>query len=135
MGFSGPLEDRLAIRELIDRYNDGVTCLDVDEWRSTWAEDAEWELMGHRIAGRDAIVAVWQQTMSQMEFVGFQTAPGSVEITGRTATGRALATEVLKPKDGERRHVFGRYDDTYVKVGDEWFFQTRRYQVLAEYGG
>ena len=133
MSFTGPLEDRLAIRELIDRYNDAVARFDADAWRQTWTEDAEWELMGTVVQGRDSIVKLWQQTMQQLDFVVFQAVPGAVEISGRNATGRVFASEVLQPKKGERRNVHGRYDDTYVKTGDEWRFSARRYRVLAEY--
>ena len=133
MSFTGPVEDRLAIRELIDSYNDAVACFDADAWGATWAEDAEWELMGHIVQGRESIVKLWQQTMQSFEFVVFQAAPGAVDVTGNTATGRVFVSEVLQPKGGERRNVQGRYDDTYVKVGSDWCFQTRRYQVLAEY--
>ena len=42
----GPLEDRLAIRELIESYNDAVMRFDGDAWRSNWLEDAIWSLPG-----------------------------------------------------------------------------------------
>lgn len=32
MPFTGPFEDRLAIRELIESYGDAVTQRDVDAW-------------------------------------------------------------------------------------------------------
>jgi ketosteroid isomerase-like protein len=133
MSFTGPIEDRLAIRELLDVYNDAVARVDADAWRETWAEDAEWELMGTSVSGRDAIVKLWQQTMQQFELVIFQTAPGALEVSGSEATGRVFASEVLQLKDGSRRHVHGRYDDAYTKIGGAWRFKTRRYQVLSQY--
>jgi hypothetical protein len=42
MPFSGPAEDRLAIRDLIDAYADAVTRNDGHARASTWAEDGEW---------------------------------------------------------------------------------------------
>jgi uncharacterized protein (TIGR02246 family) len=133
MSFTGPVEDRLAIRELIDQYNDAVARFDAEAWRETWTEDAEWELMGTVVQGRDSIVKLWQQTMQQLEFVVFQAVPGAVEISGHEATGRVFASEVLQPKGGKRRNVHGRYDDTYAKIGDQWRFRTRRYRVLSEF--
>ena len=133
MSFTGPPEDRLALRELVDTYNDAVARFDAAAWGDTWAEDAEWEVMGHVVQGRDSIVKLWQQTMQSFEFVVFQAVPGSIEVTADTATGRVFATEVFQPTGGERRNVQGRYDDTYVKVGDRWRFQTRKYQVILEY--
>ena len=133
MSFTGPLEDRLAIRELIDSYNDAVARRDAEAWQATWTEGAQWELMGNLVEGRDAIVAVWQQTMQQLEIVVFQTAPGSLEVDGDEATGRVYASEVLKPKGAALRHVHGQYDDTYLRTDSGWRFATRRYRVLAEY--
>lgn len=133
MSFTGPLEDRLAIRELIDQYNDAVMRVDAEAWSQTWAADAQWELMGSLVEGRDAIVKLWRQTMQQLDFVVFQAAPGALEVCGREAKGRVFANEILQPKGGSRRHVHGRYDDDYVKVGERWLFAARRYRVLVDY--
>lgn len=133
MSFTGPVEDRLAIRELIDQYNDAIARLDAESWGETWTEDAEWELMGTVVKGRDSIVKLWQQTMQQFDFVVFQTVPGAVEIDGLNATGRVYAIEVLQPKQGNRSNVHGRYDDTYKKIGDDWRFSRRVYRVLSQY--
>lgn len=133
MSFTGPIEDRLAIRELLDAYNDAVARVDAEAWRETWAEDACWELMGNSVRGRDAIVKLWTQTMQAFELVIFQTAPGALEVWGDEAQGRVFAREELLLKDGSRRHVHGRYDDVYTKTGGAWRFRTRRYQVLSQY--
>lgn len=44
MAFSGPLEDRVAIRELIDAYADATMLRDEEAWAALWAEDACWQL-------------------------------------------------------------------------------------------
>jgi len=133
MSFSGPIEDRLAIRELIDTYNDAIARFDAEAWGRTWTDDAEWELMGNVARGRDAIVAFWQKSMEQFELVVFQAVPGSVEIKGHEATGRVYAHEVVQPKGSPPLHMHGRYDDTYEKVGDDWLFSRRVYRVLSQY--
>ena len=46
MAYSGPFEDRLQIRELIETYNDAVFRHDVGAWENTWAEEAEWHIFG-----------------------------------------------------------------------------------------
>jgi len=133
MAFTGPAEDRLAIRELIDRYNDAIARFDAEAWGETWTEDAEWELMGLAVNGRESIVGLWQKTMQQFDFVVFRAVPGAIEISGDEATGRVWAHEVIQPKGAELRTMHGRYDDTYAKSGGEWRFRSRRYQVLREY--
>ena len=37
-------EEKLAIRELLDRYCDGVNQRDAEIWGSTWSKDAVWEI-------------------------------------------------------------------------------------------
>ena len=133
MSFSGPLEDRLAIRELIDTYNDAIARLDAEAWGETWAANAEWELLGNHVQGREAIVELWQKMMGGMEFVIFQSSPGALEITGDEATGRVYAMEIMQLPGGERRHMQGRYDDGYVREAGVWRFRSRRYQVLQSY--
>jgi len=40
MPFTGPLEDRIAIRETMETYAYGVMTKDADIWASTWADEA-----------------------------------------------------------------------------------------------
>ena len=37
-------KEKLAIRELLDRYCDGVNQRDAGIWGSTWSENAVWEI-------------------------------------------------------------------------------------------
>jgi ketosteroid isomerase-like protein len=127
----GPVDDRLAIRELVDSYNDAVMRFDAEAWRSNWAEDASWSLPGAGdIKGRDAIVGVWQQAMSAFEFVGFFASAGPILVDGTTASGTWYQQEFLHQKDGVKRRITGRYDDQYVKQGGRWYFSRRAYNVL-----
>ncbi|NJN52125.1 MAG: nuclear transport factor 2 family protein [Gammaproteobacteria bacterium] len=128
---SGPMEDRLAIRELVESYNDAVMRFDADAWQSNWAEDASWTLPGAgAIKSRAAIVGVWKQAMSAFEFVGFFASAGPIIVDGSTASGTWYQQEFLHQKDGVKRRITGRYDDTYVKAGGRWYFASRVYNVL-----
>ncbi|MEM7410119.1 MAG: nuclear transport factor 2 family protein [Myxococcota bacterium] len=133
MSFHGPLEDRLAIRELVDRYSDAVSRFDLAVWETLWAEDGEWELMGNHLRGAEAIHDFWKAVLGSLEFVFFQAQPVAVDISGDRATGRVLVAETLKPKNGDRRVVQATYDDTYTKRDGEWRFQTRRHHVLSDF--
>ena len=57
--FTGPLEDRVAITELNGIYADGVVRIDAATWATVWADDADWDLMGHKTKGKEAIVTFW----------------------------------------------------------------------------
>ncbi len=130
MGFSGPLEDQLAIRNLHDSYADAVFRRDAEAWGANWAEDGRWELMGTTVEGRDAIVAMWSGAMAGFAFVAFFGQPAAIEIDGDIATARSFTHEVLEMTDGEIRRPVGRYDDILVRVGGRWLYQERRYSML-----
>ena len=70
MAFEGPVEDRLAIHELVMSYGDAVTRKDADDWGATWAEDAVWRIPtfpGLELTeGREAIVQNWRAAMGRL---------------------------------------------------------------------
>lgn len=131
--FTGPIEDRVAIRELNDIYGDGVVRIDADTWGSVWAEDATWHFMGQVLEGREAIVGLWQGAMSNFESVSFVCAPASIEVDGDTATGRCQTQEILKGKDGSTRYIGGLYEDKLAKINGEWKFTFRAWSMIAEF--
>lgn len=132
--FTGSLEDRLAIHELNGTYADGVVRADAETWASVWDEDADWDLMGHRPHGRDAIVAFWKGAMGGLEAVSFHCVPCMIEVTGNTAKSRVQTQEILKPRDGKPRHVGGLYEDELRKVEGRWLFTSRTFRIIAEFG-
>ena len=132
--FTGPLEDRVAIHELNGTYADGVVRIDAATWATVWADDADWDLMGHQTKGKDAIVAFWNGAMSGLEAVSFHCVPCMIEVTGDTARARVQTQEILKPKDGKARHVGGLYEDELKKVNGRWLFTSRKFKIIAEFG-
>jgi len=132
--FSGPIEDRLAIRELHDSYCDAVLRTDPDDWGSLWTEDAVWSLMGTEVVGRENIVKLWVGAMGRFDSVSFLEIPGSLEITGDTATGRYQTHEILV-ENGEPRVAGGRYDDEFVKIDGHWFYSKRIFNLVSQMGG
>ena len=55
------IADELAIRDLVNRYSDAVVRRDAKAWGDTWAENAEWYILGNSICGRVEIVERWQE--------------------------------------------------------------------------
>lgn len=130
MRWSGPAEDRLAIRELIDAYSDAVFRRDAAAWGDTWAEDAVWEVAGERREGRAAIVALWQALMANYPFAAMYWSGGGVSVEGVNASGRWYALEILKQADGADAFVCGCYEDEYVRTDGAWRFARRAYTIL-----
>lgn len=130
---SGPVEDRLAIRELVESYNDAVMRLDGEAWKANWLEDAIWSLPGMGdVKGRDKFFPIWQGAMSGYEFVGFYASAGPIVVTGDTAHATWWQQEELHGKDGSKRAIHGRYQDDYAKRGGRWYFAKRVYAIVSQ---
>ena len=127
---SGPVEDRLAIRELVESYNDAVMRFDADAWGANWAEDGVWDTGHGPSEGRENIVNTWQAAMAGFSFVGFFASAGPIIVEGDTARGTWYQQEFLHRKDGGKMNITGQYHDDYVKREGRWFFAKRIYKVL-----
>lgn len=138
MAFTGPSEDRLAIRELLDTYADAVTRRDAETWGATWAEDAEWSLPDYpeigTTRGREAIVAMWVGAMEQYPGIMFEAWPGAIEVDGDRAVVRSYTAEVYDQGDRTMRDR-GQYDDVCVRQGGEWRFQSRTFRNIHRQSG
>jgi len=144
MAYTGPLADRIEIRELIEAYSDAVMRGDAEDWGKVWAEDAYWalpEYPGHEeFIGRDAIVAGWTWSMAQfgaareqggkpaMIYIG---TPGAIEVEGDRATARVYTSEIYRiPGTENEVRVRGQYDDELARIDGKWLFTKRIYRTL-----
>lgn len=130
-GFSGPIEDRLAIRERIDSYNDAVFRNDAEDWAACWTQDAVWAVGGAEVGGREALVAHWRGLMAGFAAAAMYVNHAAMAIDGDTAECRCYMLEMLQKTDGGQLLVSGRYDDRLRREADgAWRFAERRYSVL-----
>ena len=127
---SGPLEDRLAIRELVESYNDAVMRFDEAAWAENWTDDATWDTGQGPLTGKDTFVPVWREAMSGFSFVGFFASAGPIVVDGETAHATWYQQEFLHQKAGGKLDITGRYEDDYVKRDGRWYFQKRVYSIL-----
>lgn len=141
MPFTGPAEDRLAIRELMDTHAHGVMTRDSELWGSIWADDAYWELPEYPdlggFEGRVAIVEAWTQSMKNYGLDGctrpmlYFMQPGSIEVEGDTARAVAYTIELYDdPETGARIRTTGRYDDELRRIEGAWKFTRRAYRIV-----
>ncbi|MDB5669058.1 MAG: hypothetical protein JWO25_17 [Alphaproteobacteria bacterium] len=135
MPFVGTLEDRSAIRELLETYADAVMRSDTADWAGTWSDDnAEWHIAGHpslsEVRGKLDIVDAWWARMQQIAWIRFESSVGSIVIQGEFATVRSYASEAFGI-GGETRRAFGRYDDELVREEAGWRFRVRRLTTIA----
>jgi len=135
MAFVGTVEDRLAIRELLEAYADAVCVVDADAWGATWAEDSVWELPDYpqigQISGRSNIIAAWMAALAQYPGIIFIATPGSIVIEGERAAVRSYTSEVFDDQaNGKTTRDRGRYDDIVIRQNGRWLFKKRRFKKL-----
>lgn len=133
MTFTGPIADQLAIRALNEAYADAVFRRDAHSWSATWAEDAEWDLLGNVVSGRAAITQMWLGAMANYPFAAFFVQLGSLALDGDRGEGVVYTQEVLEQADGTLLRTVGRYLDSYGKRDGEWRFVRRSFSMLKGY--
>lgn len=137
---------RDAIEDLIHTYADAVVRRDVDQWASTWAEDAKWELgRGRAMEGREAIVAFWNKAMDGFNAVVQNVVNGTCDLDhdAGTGTGRWYIIEHWHRMPGaaaeganvagDRGMLLAYYDDNYVRTDAGWLFASR--ELTPQYSG
>lgn len=143
MPFSGPIEDRLTIRELMNTHAHGVMTRDADTWGSIWADDAEWFLPEYpdlgTFKGKDVIVASWVESMkvygldNMAKPMVYFMEPGSIVVVGDRAKAVAYTHELYQhPETGKLVRGAGKYDDELEKRDGRWLFVRRAYRILHE---
>ena len=125
-------QDRLAIRELADRYTLGITRRDWDAVGACFNENARWmSSVGHDFQGRRGIQEGLRETVEAMEFlVQMQHAIVIENLTAERATARSVLNEFGRLPGGQAGvFVLGVYTDTVAKEGGRWGFEHRFFQV------
>lgn len=140
MAFTGPFEDRVAIRELMETYAHGVMTRDAEIWGSVWADTAYWALPEYPdlggFDGKPAIVAAWVESMKVYGLDNctkpmiYVMTPGAIEVQGDAATAVAYTSEIYDdPQSGKTLCARGRYDDELRKIDGQWLFTRREYRI------
>jgi len=133
MPFVGPLEDRVAIRELFDAYSDAVCRFDKEAWAALWAEDSNWSLPDYPeypdVKGKTAITDMWVTAMNDYTGIIFVTTPGSINVNGDVAVATCYTSEVFD-KDGQCHRHRGYYEDELVKIDGCWLFKNRSFRNI-----
>lgn len=129
---TGPIEDHLAIRQLLETYTVGCMRADKDIWGGTWAEDASWkiDMLDAPASGRSEIIAVWEKIMGNIQFVTINSFPAELVFEGDRARGKAYTQELIFPKAGGQRTLVSCSTDEYVKREGRWYFLSRVFSTM-----
>ncbi len=130
---TGPIEDRLAIRELIETFAVGAMRIDLDIWGSTWAEEGSWNLpsLEQPAVGKSTILATFKEKLAYVDFMSMIAFPTELAIDGDSATGKAYSRELIYTKDGSQKIVIGCFHDEYVKRDGRWYFLSRDFEIIG----
>lgn len=131
-------DDRMAIFDLVARFDDAVNRRDVEEFAALWAEEAVWQIgdpMQLLVSGRGEIVETWRRMVAGTVWLFRGSFAGVVTLNGAYARGRWPCVETGTFAKTDARDATGYdnraiYDDLYVKRGDRWLFLHRRYVYL-----
>jgi hypothetical protein len=127
--------DKIAINELVARYNMAMDHVQAADWAATFTEDGELVIDGKTIAkGRAALIAMVENA-ARGTYRGRHWVCNSI-IDGEGDTAR-LRMYVLSfgINEGIVPRVMGEYDDTLVRVSGQWKFRTRNISFVAGKSG
>lgn len=118
--------DTIEIQQLVHTYADAVVHRNGEQWTSTWAPDAVWDLGGGRLVeGIDAIAKLWYGAMAGFQATIQTVLNGIVEVDGQNATGRFYIQEQYIRANGDTGILLAHYDDAYRVVDGAWKFSRR----------
>ena len=69
MSFTGPLEDRIAIRELHGTYADTAFRSDMAGWLDCWTDDCVWVTPFGEVRGKEAMTEQWNKIGDSFGFI------------------------------------------------------------------
>ena len=123
-----PVDDWLAVLEVAARYNHAIDGGDVDAWLATWTADGLFEPTGERFEGQEGLRRFAVGWVEKMQNTRHWNTNFLIRGQGDTAT-MSCYLNLFGVKGSAKLLASGRYDDTLVKVGGAWKFQSRKVTV------
>ncbi|GIO56168.1 nuclear transport factor 2 family protein [Paenibacillus cineris] len=123
--------DRFEIEALRGEFTDSVMMRDPDRLASLFTDDGVWRIPGAgvELTGREQIRDGSKRLQSQWDFFVQTTHPGTIQIDGDAAAGRAYISELARLQDGRSGLNYAVYHDRYQRTKDGWKFAERVYEV------
>src|SRR5882672_6604311 len=128
------IADRVEIEALRGEFTDAAMMRDRARLASLFTPDGALRMpnIPAELVGREEIRAGGERLQGQWDFFVQTTHPGTIQLDGDTATGRAYIQELARTLDGRQGLNFAIYHDRYQRTPDGWKFAERVYEVRYE---
>lgn len=124
--------DRVEIEALRGEFTDAGMMNDYDRFAALFTADGVWRIpaVNAEFAGRDQIRAGIEQLKEKLwDYLVQTTHPGTVQLDGDTASGRAYVLSFGQFRDGGSHLNYSVYHDRYQRTPDGWKFAERSDEV------
>jgi ketosteroid isomerase-like protein len=123
--------DRVEIEALRGEFTDSAMMRDRARMASLFTTDGVLRMpdIPVELTGRDEIQKGGEALQAQWNFFVQTTHPGTIQLDGDVATGRAYMQELARTLDGRQGVNFAIYHDTYRRTPEGWRFAERVYEV------
>jgi len=132
MPFTGPIEDRILIRERMSAYADSMFSQDLEGWLAHFTEDVVWRFGESEMNGREEMRASWPNLWNPLRAMGLFVEVASIEVEGDRAKAKCYSRQIFFHKDGKVVKLVGLYRDVLVKQGGEWLLAERSYEMIGQ---
>ena len=123
--------DRVEIEALRGEFTDAAMMCDYDRLALLFTPDGALRMpnVPVELVGREQILAWRDRREALVDYFVQTTHPGTIQLDGDTASGRAYLHEVIHLRDGSSHLNYAIYHDRYQRTGDGWKFTERVYEV------
>jgi ketosteroid isomerase-like protein len=123
--------DRFEIEELRAEFADAALMRDWDRFASLFTPDGAWRIpdVNIELDSREDIRGGIERLQDNWQFFVQNTHPGTIQLDGDTATGRAYIEEFGRFRDGRSHWNYSLYHDHYQRTPDGWKFTERVFEV------
>jgi ketosteroid isomerase-like protein len=125
------IADRVEIEALRGELTDAVMMRDYDRVASLFTPDGAVRIpdINAEAVSREEIRAGSERLQGLWDYFVQTTHPGTIQLAGDTASGRAYIVELGRMRDGRSQLNYAVYHDRYRRTPDGWKFTERVYEV------
>jgi ketosteroid isomerase-like protein len=125
------IADRVEIEALRGEFTDAAMMCDYDRLALLFTPDGALRMpnVPVELVGREQILAWRNRREALVDYFVQTTHPGTIQLDGDTASGRAYLHEVIHLRDGSSHLNYAIYHDRYQRTGDGWKFTERVYEI------